>query len=611
MTGEFTLKPADILWILPPFGLVEYPSMGLHTLQAVAAAEGFSSYVFYANQAFAAQVGPSYAALCGMNYFLLGERVFAKAAWGDRVPEAFPDGLYDYPGHFGHDTNPVRWFPAKADPSVEELRQVEAAARAWVDSLGPLLENLPYSVVGVSVNFEQTNAALALLRLVKERNPRVTTVLGGFACEDDGAEGIASLDPEGRIVDHFFSGESEHTLAAFLRARRAGVPLTSRFFQGQPLKNLDEVPFLEFDDYFDQLGRWFPDLRADTANLTLVGETSRGCWWGQKSHCLFCGYEERLCFREKSPERVLADLDRLKKWNIKKVCMADLIMPHRYFDTLLPELVRRDEGWQFYYEQRAAWDHEKLDLLKRAGVVDLQPGIETLSDRLLGFMGKGTTLGRNLRFLRDVTAAGVNVYWNVVWGFPGEPVEEYTAMADLVPLVRHLVPPMGMFLLTLVKFSAFWRNPERYGITGLRPAKSYAEVFPPGARVDRLATLFSGTYPAPTLADTAEVDRFAAALDGWNRDWGSFLYRPRLQVSAQADGSFVLVDTRGLEGTELQTPLTSGQLGVLWDEQPYTGSEAQAWALGRKAALHRQDRVVSLVVIPPEIRAQLKEKRWV
>ena len=59
-------KPADILWIQPPFGLVDYPSLGLHTLQAVALAEGFSSSVFYANQSFAAQVGPRYADLCGI-----------------------------------------------------------------------------------------------------------------------------------------------------------------------------------------------------------------------------------------------------------------------------------------------------------------------------------------------------------------------------------------------------------------------------------------------------------------------------------------------------------------------------------------------------------------
>ena len=45
---------------------------------------------------------------------------------------------------------------------------------------------------------------------------------------------------------------------------------------------------------------------------TLLFETSRGCWWGAKSHCTFCGLNgETMAFRSKSPRRALDELEQL------------------------------------------------------------------------------------------------------------------------------------------------------------------------------------------------------------------------------------------------------------------------------------------------------------
>ena len=34
-------------------------------------------------------------------------------------------------------------------------------------------------------------------------------------------------------------------------------------------------------------------------------ETSRGCWWGMKHHCIFCGLNgKQMAFQDKSPDRV-------------------------------------------------------------------------------------------------------------------------------------------------------------------------------------------------------------------------------------------------------------------------------------------------------------------
>ena len=53
-------------------------------------------------------------------------------------------------------------------------------------------------------------------------------------------------------------------------------------------------------------------LKASTlSNLiepALLAESSRGCWWGEKFHCTFCGLNGAgMKYRSKSPERVLTN----------------------------------------------------------------------------------------------------------------------------------------------------------------------------------------------------------------------------------------------------------------------------------------------------------------
>ncbi len=87
-----------------------------------------------------------------------------------------------------------------------------------------------------------------------------------------------------------------------------------------------------------------------------------------------------------------------------------------------------------------------------------------------------------------------------------------------------------------------------------------------------------------------------------NQNWDSPLSRPRLQISLQGDGKPVLLDTRGLDGTEIKTELNAKQINVLLDCSKYSGDSIQEWALGKKAAIVEGDDFISLVMINSEIR---------
>ena len=114
---------------------------------------------------------------------------------------------------------------------------------------------------------------------------------------------------------------------------------------------LDALPYPDFDDYFARLRR--SPLEAEVDPL-LFFETSRGCWWGEKHHCAFCGLNgSRLAFRSKSPRRAVDELEYLvRRHGVHRACSADNILDYRYFKTLLPLLEAAKLDFNFVCEMK-------------------------------------------------------------------------------------------------------------------------------------------------------------------------------------------------------------------------------------------------------------------
>src|SRR4029079_12294060 len=96
-----------------------------------------------------------------------------------------------------------------------------------------------------------------------------------------------------------------------------------------------------------------------------------------------------------------------------------------------------------------------------ARVNRIQPGIESFSDPVLTLMRKGVTWLQNVQLLKWCKQFGVQPFWNVIWGFPGEPAAEYDRMARLVPHLTHLAAPVGSSSLRRPLFSAKLRQDEQ------------------------------------------------------------------------------------------------------------------------------------------------------
>jgi len=188
--------------------------------------------------------------------------------------------------------------------------------------------------------------------------------------------------------------------------------------------------------------------------------------------------------------------------------MTDNIMPHRFFQTLIPRLGQEVPGLCMFYEQKANLSLEQVTALARAGVTVIQPGIEALSTDLLRRMDKGVTARQNIALLRHARAVGVEMNWNLLYGFPGDGVREYRHTLALLPCLRHRPPPTDVCRISIDRFSPYFFAPARYGIRSVRPMDSYAAILPPGpsspsGRIGSWpSTAAAWTMPGPCSSST-------------------------------------------------------------------------------------------------------------
>ena len=585
-------RPRTALLIVPPFAGLDKPALGPHLLQACARESGLDASVLYANLSFSAEVGEArYTTIAySATRQLVGERLFAAAAYGG--PPL---------GRDGHRLEPVIWSSASGSPpvSLEELYSLERVAVRWVDDFAAAIAELGFDIVGCTSTFQQTAASMALLQRVKALRPETVTILGGANCEGEMAEGLLSV---GSLVDFVFSGEGEASFPAFLRAAQRGNLPPNRLIRGTPCTDLDSLPTPEFTEYYEQFAYHARD--SDLANdMALPYESSRGCWWGQKHHCTFCGLNgETMALRAKSASRVIADLKHLlKRHPTTFVSMVDNIMPHEFFRTLIPRLGTELPGITVFYEQKSNLSLARLVALKEAGIRIIQPGIESLSSAVLKRMDKGVSAVQNLALLRYARAAEVALNWSFLYGFPGDRLCEYQQMLEFLPFLVHFNPPVALCPLSIDRFSPYFNTPEKYGLVHVRPWEGYAAVLPEGADVTKVAYHFDADVPSEVRESSEVVVELAKRIESWRSAWELNEVPPALAVAPLTADQFMLLDTRGLPAAREVSFLTRTQAAVVLAGARDARTREAEWALEHHYAVEVDSTLVPLATAAPEL----------
>jgi ribosomal peptide maturation radical SAM protein 1 len=224
-------------------------------------------------------------------------------------------------------------------------------------------------------------------------------------------------------------------------------------------------------------------------------------------------------FRSKSPDRVFQEIMTLAarhRW--LRLFAVDNILDMRYMRELLPKLRQERTDIRLFYETKANLRKDQLRLMREAGVRDVQPGIETFSNSILKLMRKGTTGLQNIRLLKWCAQLGVDVHWNIIYGLPGEPAEEYDRMAGVLRTLSHLKPPQ-LVRLCIDRFSPYHREPESHGLRIVGPLRWYQYVYDiaPDDLMD-LAYQFEAEYTDGRDPESY-VGKCREAVDQWRAMW--------------------------------------------------------------------------------------------
>lgn len=441
-------------------------------------ASGWAIDELYANLQWAEHlVRESDGAITSADYQRVADQVFHGV--GDWV---FTPALYDV------DTYQVEEFTEflqqrDVDPVVPVAMQ--KYARAFIRELAARIAADPPDVVGFTSTFMQNVPSLALAKELKRLAPGILTVLGGSNC--DGPQGPA-LHRNFPQIDFTVSGEGERALPALLNhiAKGAGfadIPGLSWRDNGQTVVNgaakaalpFAMVPAPNYDSYFQALENSF---FQDHVRPKMVLETSRGCWWGEVHQCTFCGLNgSNIDFRSKAPERIADEVrDLAERHQVLDLIMVDNILDMKYLNTAMPAMAALDCDLRIHYEIKSNMTRDQLSSLKEANILYVQPGIESLSSHVLRLMDKGISAAHNVRMLRDGEDVGLNVTWNILYGFPGETEEDYRRLLKKFAAIEHLQPPTGAWRIALERFSPYFEDPSQ-GFMFRRPAEIYDFIY--------------------------------------------------------------------------------------------------------------------------------------
>lgn len=328
------------------------------------------------------------------------------------------------------------------------------------------------TMFGLTCMFDQTLASVALAKIVKERSPETLIVLGGYAVQGPPGEQVLKAFP---WIDGIARGDGEEAIIKLAQASVGDYPLNriegllvrDQVPRPQRSTNLQNSPDPDYSDWFSDVETLKRDAQIEIVTGTLPVESSRGCWWGQSKHCVFCGIDDdTLRFRHKTADRTFDMLAGMRdRYGDLEFRFSDYILPIPYYDQLLPRLAEVERPYRLKCEIKANQSIERVRQLSRAGFREVQPGIESFSSGVLKLMDKGVSAIQNVALLKHGYVHDIVVHYNWLYGIPGETSEHYRDMRANLPRLYHLTPPVSRSEAIVTRFAPLHTDPARFGST--------------------------------------------------------------------------------------------------------------------------------------------------
>lgn len=318
---------------------------------------------------------------------------------------------------------------------------------------------LDYLPVTGAISTATVPAALNVLRIAKEIDPQIVTLIGGphptFLYEE------ILTDPDNR-ADYVLRGEMEATLVELLGTLPSGRAET---VAGIAFRDAEAVVATPTRAHIADLDSLMPawdllDWDAYHYNIEPRGRlasilTSRGCMMG----CSFCS--QRLFWRgewrARDPKHVLDEIRLLvERYDVKYVTLIDAYptKDRDRWEHLLDLLIEAKLDVMLLIETRVediVRDADILPKYRAAGIMHLYLGAESSSDQMLASLNKGTSVELN-KLALDL--ARQNDIMTEASFMIGSPTETWDSIESTIQEAIRLNPDIAVFpVLTPMPFT--------------------------------------------------------------------------------------------------------------------------------------------------------------
>ena len=291
------------------------------------------------------------------------------------------------------------------------------------------LDQEKFDFIGISVvaGYYQYKKLLALSEAINRSKNRPIYILGGHG---------PSPDPEyflkKTMADVIVMGEGEETIVELVQAiaekrdlkgikgiayRKHNIVIINE--RRKLIKEIDSIPLPAYDlfpIYYYRLFRTPDSTRRDFVLPMLSG---RGCIF----KCNFC-YRMDKGYRPRDPQAIIREINYLvEKYRITRISFID--------DLLMISVSRIEEICKAFIKAKLKikWGcngrlnfarPDLLRLMKQAGCVLINYGIESMDDQALKNMNKSLTVEQIIRGIEATNAEGIISGYNIIFGNIGE-----------------------------------------------------------------------------------------------------------------------------------------------------------------------------------------------
>ena len=343
--------------------------------------------------------------------------------------------IHEFPIGLGHIAGALRRMGADVAVYSQDLHHYPD------EHLTAYLDRNPFDMVGVSVigGYYQYRKLLALAAAINRSRNRPFFVIGGHGPAPEPEYFLRKTQADVAVI-----GEGEETVVDLVGALSAKRPLDTvpgiAFRDGdrvvvnprRPLiADVDSIPWPAYDLFpmeHYRLGR-MPMLGGSDFLVSML--SGRGCTF----KCNFC-YRMDEGFRPRASEGIVEEALFLKKtYGARYISFVDelLMSSVERTEEICRAFIKAKSGLMWGCNGRLNYARpDLLRLMKEAGCVFVNYGIESMDDTVLRNMNKALTTRQVVRGVEATQAAGLTPGLNIIFGNLGDTRETLEAGVEFL-----------------------------------------------------------------------------------------------------------------------------------------------------------------------------------